>query len=235
MEEPQRGMSVAGPDGHLGTVEDVIYENTGEPARVMIRREDGQTMVLQPGAYHVAGGSVNLGTGASGFETQRIEPVGLAQTGGEDLYRTQRMGQAGGVETREVTSGEGMVIPVVREEVQVGRRSIERGGVRVHKRVEEREQVVEQPAFREEVTVERIPLGQPLEHEIGSRQEGDTLVIPVLEEMLVVEKRLVLKEEIRITKRRIDETEQARIVLREEHVDIEDLGAAGSAGIGSAT
>jgi len=46
----------------------------------------------------------------------------------------------------------------------------------------------------------------------------------VLEEMLVVEKRLVLKEEVRITKRRIEETEQARIVLREEHVDIEELG-----------
>jgi stress response protein YsnF len=47
----------------------------------------------------------------------------------------------------------------------------------------------------------------------------------VLEEMLVVERRLVLKEEIRITKRRIDETEQARVVVREEHVDIENLGA----------
>jgi len=96
--------------------------------------------------------------------------------------------------------------------------------VRVHKRVEEREEVVEQPAFREEVTVERIALGQPVEAEIGSRQEGDTLIIPVLEEMLVVEKRLVLKEEIRITKRRIQENEQARIVLREEHVDIENIG-----------
>jgi uncharacterized protein (TIGR02271 family) len=49
------------------------------------------------------------------------------------------------------------------------------------------------------------------------------LIIPVFEEMLVVEKRLVLKEEIRITKRRIEATEQARVLLREEHVDIENL------------
>jgi len=46
----------------------------------------------------------------------------------------------------------------------------------------------------------------------------------VLEEVLVVEKRLVLKEEIRITKRRIEEMTPARVVLREEHVDIESLG-----------
>jgi uncharacterized protein (TIGR02271 family) len=108
--------------------------------------------------------------------------------------------------------------------VRVTRREVERGGVRVHKRVEEREEVVEQPTYREEVTVERVTLGQPLDTPVTARQEGDTLIIPVLEEMLVVEKRLVLKEEIRITKRRIEEMEQARILLREEHVDIEELG-----------
>jgi uncharacterized protein (TIGR02271 family) len=78
------------------------------------------------------------------------------------------------------------------------------------------------------VTVERITLGQPIDAVIAPRQEGDTLIIPVLEEMLVVEKRLVLKEEIRITKRRVEETEQARILLREEHVDIEELGDDGT-------
>jgi uncharacterized protein (TIGR02271 family) len=68
-----------------------------------------------------------------------------------------------------------------------------------------------------------VAIGRPIEHEFGPYKEGDTLIIPVLEEMLVVEKRLVLKEEIRVTKRRIDEIERARVVLREEHVDIENL------------
>jgi uncharacterized protein (TIGR02271 family) len=63
-----------------------------------------------------------------------------------------------------------------------------------------------------------------VEAPVAARQEGDTLIIPVYEEILVVEKRLVLKEEIRITKRHIDATEQARVLLREEHVDIEELG-----------
>lgn len=206
MNEPERGMRVIGPDGEFGTVDEVIYENTGEPARVLVRRLNEPEMVLQPGAYHIREGALHLGG------EQR------------DVYRAERIGEVGQTETLEVQPGEERVIPVLREQVSVARRVVERGGVRVHKRVEEREEVVEQPAFREEVTVERVPLGRPVGEAIGPRQEGDTLVIPVLEEMLVVEKRLVLKEEIRITKRRIDTTEQARVVLREERVDIEQLG-----------
>jgi len=238
MDEPARGMIVIGPSGQLGTVDDVIYENTGEAARVMVRQESGQSMVLQPGTYQVEHGMLRIGSGGAGAQAEQNlvgpsgQPVGddlyrtqqVSTAGGEDFYRTQELGTAGSVETREVRAGEAAIIPVIREELRVARREIERGGVRVHKRVEEREEVVEEPAYREEVTVERVPLGQPIDEEIGSRQEGDTLIIPVLEEMLVVEKRLVLKEEVRITKRRIEETEQARIVLREEHVDIEELG-----------
>ena len=225
MDEPEHGMPVVGPDGQLGTVDEVIYENTGEPARVMVRRDNDQTMILQPGAYRVEDGTLHLGTEAGDIQSQSIAQGTSGQAPEDDPYRTRQIGEAGSVQTLDVAPGEGTVIPVVREEVHVGKRVVERGGVRVHKRVEEHEEVVEQPTFHEEVTVERVPVGRPLDQEIGSRQEGDTLIIPVLEEMLVVERRLVLKEEVRITKRRVDETEQARVVVREEHVDIENLGA----------
>ncbi len=226
MDEPARGMVVMGPEGQLGTVDDVIYENTGDPARVMVRRDNGDILLLQPGSYRVENGALHLGAGGIGQASQHLMSGVSGESIGDDPYRTQQLRATGSVETLDVRDGEGMVIPVIREEVRVTRREVERGGVRVHKRVEEREEVVEQPTYREEVTVERVTLGQPIEQEIGSRQEGDTLIIPVLEEMLVVEKRLVLKEEIRITKRRVDETEQARIVLRQEHVEIEELGGA---------
>lgn len=223
MNEPARGMTVVGPQGQLGTVEEVIYEDTGGAARVMVRRDDGQNMVLQPDSYQVDNGVLRLGTGDR-LETQRVPAGDLSQGAAGDIYRTQQLGTVGTAETREVRAGEGIVVPVIQEELQVTRREIERGGVRVHKYVEEREEVVEEPTYREEVTVERVTVGRPLEEEIGSRQEGDTLIIPVLEEMLVVEKRLVLVEEIRITKRRIEETEQARVVLRQERVEVEELG-----------
>ena len=232
MNEPERGMVVMGPGGQLGTVDEVIFEDTGGAARAMVQRPNGETMILQPGAYRVEDGMVRIGTGGSAFQTQQLAVGSYAQGASEDIYRTQQLSEVGSVETLEVPAGERVVVPVIREELRVTRRQVERGGVRVHKRVEEREEVVEQPAIREEVTVERVPIGQPIEAAVGSRQEGDTLIIPVLEEMLVVEKRLVLKEEVRITKRRIEEREQARIVLREEHVEIEELGDLGTVAYG---
>ncbi len=227
MNEPVRGMVVMGPGGQLGTVDEVIVENTGD-ARVMVQRDTGDRMMLQPGSYQVEGGLLRVGAGASAVQQELAAGSSLAQAGGQDIYRTQQLGPAGSVETLDVRAGEGMVIPVIREEVVVTRREVERGGVRVHKRIAEREEVVQQPTYREEVTVERVALGQPIDQAIGSRQEGDTLIIPVLEEMLVVEKRLVLKEEIRITKRRFDETEQARVLLREEQVEIENIADSGA-------
>lgn len=227
MNEPTRGMTVLGPDGQLGVVDDVVNDNSGGAARLLVRRANGQTMILQPGTYRIENGVVHL-DGEGRFAAQRLDIDTTNQTRNEDIYRTQELGAVGSVQTLDVSDNQSVVIPVVREELRVSRREIERGGVRVHKRVEEREEMVEQPTYREEVTVERVTLGQPLDQEMGSRQEGDTLIIPVLEEMLVVEKRLVLKEEIRITRRRIDETEQVRIMLRQEHVEIEELGDSSS-------
>lgn len=223
MNEPTRGMTVWGSDGQLGMVDDVVYDNTGDAARLLVRRTNGQTMILQPGTYRIENGVAHL-VGENRFATERQAGDTFSQTRNDDIFRTQQLGAVGSVQTLDVDDDRSLVIPVLREELRVSRREAERGGVRVHKRVEEREEVVEQPTYREEVTVERVTLGQPIEQEIGSRQEGDTLIIPVLEEMLVVEKRLVLKEEIRITRRRTEETEQVRIMLREEHVELEELG-----------
>jgi uncharacterized protein (TIGR02271 family) len=219
MNEPQRGMNVTGNEGPIGSVEDVIYEPTGGAARIVVRRPDGQSIMLQPGSYQVQNGELRLDRASS----LAIEHGGSVRQENDDIFRTQRLDLAQIAETIEVADGESRVIPVIREQVSVTRREVERGGVRVNKRVEEHEEIVEQPTYREEVTVERVALGRPIETATAPRQEGDTLIIPVFEEMLVVEKRLVLKEEIHITRRRIEETQQARVVLREEHVDIENL------------
>ncbi len=71
-----------------------------------------------------------------------------------------------------VSAEQPTIIPVIQEDVRVGTRTVERGGVRVNKRVEEREEVVEQPVFREEVTVERTTIGRPIDGVIGTRQEA---------------------------------------------------------------
>lgn len=114
------------------------------------------------------------------------------------------------------------VIPVLAEEVAIGRRTVETGTVRLRKVVHEREEVVTPTVTREVVQVERVPVGRVLEGPVAPRQEGDTLVVPVFEERLVVEKRLVLVEELRITRRREDvAAAPQRVTLRREEVVVE--------------
>ena len=126
-------------------------------------------------------------------------------------------------ESLDGAPGQELRIPVIREDVVVGTREVQRGGVRVHKTVVEHEEVVDQPVTRDKVTVERVSIGQFVDAVPPIREEGDTLIIPVLEEILVVEKRLVVKEELRITRHREATSEQTRVMLREEQIHIERI------------
>lgn len=138
------------------------------------------------------------------------------------------------IETAVEAQAEEVVIPVIAEELSVSRRRVVRGRVRVHKRVEAHEQVVDEPTIREEVTVERVAINKLVEGDPPEpREEDGVLIIPVLEEVLVVEKRLVLREELRVGRRRTTISNPQTVVLRREVVEIEriagDEPAAGEA------
>jgi uncharacterized protein (TIGR02271 family) len=115
------------------------------------------------------------------------------------------------------------VIPVVEEILDVRQRRVETGRVRITKIVHEREEEVKSPRVREEVTIERVTLNRMVDAPVSMRQEGDTFIIPLLEEVIVVEKRLMVKEELRITKRRIEEHASQQVMLRREEVVVERL------------
>ncbi len=125
-------------------------------------------------------------------------------------------------------SGGGNVttVPVVEEQALVRKRRKVTGAVRVRTVVREAEEVVEEPFLVERVEVERVPVGRWVEGPVETRQEGDTTIIPVLEEVVVVERRLRLVEEVRVTKRRRVETASERVALRREEVVVERLDAA---------
>lgn len=116
-----------------------------------------------------------------------------------------------------------VVIPVVEEQLRIGKRKRETGRVRIRKHTEERTELVEEPLLREDVELERVPVNRPVDEPPEMREEGDTLIIPVLREELVVSKRLVLVEELRITRQRTQHTERQEVDVRSEQVDIEHL------------
>lgn len=117
-----------------------------------------------------------------------------------------------------------MTFPVMEEELQVGKRTVDTGrGVRIHKTVSEQDKVLDQPLMREQLVVEHVPVGRVVEESNPpkTRYEGDTLVVPVLEEVLVVQKQLLLKEEVHITRQRHHETKPHTERLRSEQVTVE--------------
>lgn len=129
------------------------------------------------------------------------------------------------VRVGDASSVDHMVVPIISEELDVAKRVVTTGVVRVHKLVQERTELVDEALLREEVVVERVPLDRVVDTIPTTYSEGDTLIIPVVEEVLVVEKRLLLKEEVRITKRAVRESSPQEVTLRSERVEVERLPA----------
>ena len=124
------------------------------------------------------------------------------------------------VKANTPTDGEKMVIPVIEEEITVGKQVVEAGRVRISKRISEHEELVDVPLFREEVSVERVPINLFVEAVPQVRQEGDTMIIPVVEEQIIVQKKLLLVEELRVRKEVIEHHQPQTVNVRKEQVEI---------------
>lgn len=114
-----------------------------------------------------------------------------------------------------------LVIPVIDEQLHIDKQTVETGQVRISKTVREDTQLIDLPLIRETVDVERVPIGRPVTATPAIRQEGNTTIYPVLEEIVVVEKKLMLVEEIRVTTRQTVEHEPQSVTLRREEISVE--------------
>lgn len=118
----------------------------------------------------------------------------------------------------------GVAVPVHQEELKVGMRTVDTGrGVRVRKTVDEHEQRIEETLMHDEIDVRHVPVDKivALSEAPASRYEGDTLIVPILEEILVVEKRLRIKEEIHITRSKRPQRFSETVPLKSETVSVE--------------
>lgn len=163
-----------------------------------------------------AGSSATLPMEGQVAGTASMEATHVAHAG-------RAIGAAGTTEMLEV--GEGEVIPVLRETLHVSKREVETGRVTIQKTVTERDETVEMLLRQTDVSVERVPVNRVVTEAPASRQDGDVLIIPVLEEVLVTEKRLMLKEELHIRKSTSERLAHEVVRLRSEQVHIEGSGA----------
>lgn len=118
-----------------------------------------------------------------------------------------------------------IVVPLIAEEISIGKRVVETGGMRVHKTVREDVQTINEPIVREYIEVERVSLDQYVETAPAIRYEGEVMIVPVLEEVVVTEKRLLLREEIRLVKRREEIANVQEVTLRREEINVEEFEA----------
>jgi uncharacterized protein (TIGR02271 family) len=116
-------------------------------------------------------------------------------------------------------------LPLFEETARVETRDVPGERVRLHTFVRERDERIDAALRDEDVSVERVPVNRVVATAPAVREEGDTLIVPVIEEQLVIEKRLVLKEIVRVTRHARTRTEQHTVRLRAEEVRIERVAA----------
>jgi uncharacterized protein (TIGR02271 family) len=116
------------------------------------------------------------------------------------------------------------------EELRASVREREAGQVNVKKSVRTEREVVRVPKRREEVDIERVPVEGEAREATTATEAGigeDEVVLQVFEEEVVVTKRVVLKEEIRLRKRVVQDEETVEVDLRKEEVEIDDQSGRG--------
>ncbi len=125
------------------------------------------------------------------------------------------------------------VIPVYVEEAVISKKQVATGRVRVATITKLHEQAVDELLEHERVEVERKPIGKRVASMPKVREEDGVIIIPVVEEEIVVERHLVLKEEVYV--RRIRETEkfQEQVQLRRQEASITRLPGDSSVSGGS--
>ena len=122
------------------------------------------------------------------------------------------------------------VLPIVEEELQVGKRRIESERIQVRTVTDYAEELVRRELTGEHLEVERVPIDLLIEPGLDLprvRTDGNVTIFPVLEEVVVLEKRLRLKEEVRITKRVTTETTETPITVRKQRAIVERLNSEG--------
>ena len=130
-----------------------------------------------------------------------------------------------GFQRSQTTDEDELRVQRTEEELAAGTREREAGQLKVRKRVRTDREQIEVPTRHEEVSVERVPVeGEASEAEIGE----DEVVVPVTEEEVVVGKRAVAKEEVRIRKDVVEDTEVVEEDVRREEIDVEDATERGS-------
>ena len=152
-----------------------------------------------------------------------LEHIDLQRTGQSEVYLQRNYQPA--LETVELRT----------EEIQVETREVERGRIRIDKSVEHVPFHQDIELAVDEVDVQHVPVGQEFDEMPQPRYEGDTFIIPVVEEVVVLTRRYRVIEEVHVSRHRELRTEHIEEDLRRESVDVNFIRHQDNEGDGEAS
>ena len=207
--------------------------------------EETADMLQQHGAKEIEG---NYNTGSSygnktgaGFASDSGSDAGY-MTGGSMGSGTRGnaaedvavLGNRGGMTGSGINMAGEQVIPVVQEDLVVGKREVSRGGVRVYSHVTERPVSEDVTLHDERIVVDRRPVDRAATDADFNTNPG-TIELQATGEEAVVGKRSRVVEEVRVGKESSEHTEQINDTVRRTEVDVENTGTESFAGTGKTT
>ena len=120
-----------------------------------------------------------------------------------------------------LTAEETVLIPLIEEQLQVGKRTVETGKVYLQKSSEAFNLTLDEALAVYTWKVERVPRNEVVTEAPASRQEGSTTIYPLVEERLIMTKELVLVEEVRVTHELSERRDNQTVTLRRETLRVE--------------
>ena len=139
----------------------------------------------------------------------------------EDDLRTWSAFEARGPIEPSSDTASSTTVPVIEERLDIEKRRRETARLRVRKSVETEERRLNDTSVEQTYDVDRVPINRVVAEAPAPRYEGDTLVLPVLEEVLVTEKKLLLREEVHIRRKREERTTAHTHTVRREQVHVD--------------
>ena len=119
-----------------------------------------------------------------------------------------------------IKTEEKIIIPVHEEEISIDKVKVEIGQVRIEKDVVDEQVAKEVTLKKKQVNITRIPKNEVVDTPPAVRREGNITIIPVVKEVVIVRKELVLTEEIHIEQKVETEVEEIHATVRKEEVNI---------------
>jgi uncharacterized protein (TIGR02271 family) len=132
-------------------------------------------------------------------------------------------------EHSSTNSTDNLKLTLLAEELTVEKEAVEAGRMRVSKHTRTREVAIDEDLLRERAEIETVPIGRQIFEMPAVRHEGETIIVPMVEEVLYTERRLFLKEEVRITRKKTTEQFHDRVTLRYQEAVVTRVQSASEA------